>query len=432
MRTNSSGLQPARRQEVSLLAVLREQYQRVRAETDALCAPLHDEDCGVQGASFVSPPKWHLAHTSWFFERFLLEPALRDYRPFDPHYAYLFNSYYEQMGEFHPRNQRGILSRPTRSEIKQYRSYVDDAMSILFVQCLAEDDPDIVARIELGLHHEQQHQELLLMDVKFNFALNPLRPAYHEAAVSKAEAGAALRWLDYEGGLISIGHIGKTFAFDNETPSHTVFLRPFRLASRLVTNGEYMEFIKSGGYEQPQYWLSDGWQGVREHHWKAPLYWEKIEERWWQMDLSGMCPVDECEPVCHVNFYEADAYARWAGKRLPTEVEWECAARDAPIVGNFMETRRYRPDVARGGAGNLAQMFGDAWEWMCSAYAPYPGYRAPAGAIGEYNGKFMCNQMVLRGGACVTPRSHVRASYRNFYYPSDRWQFAGIRLADDA
>src|SRR3569832_901252 len=294
MLTHSAGLRPSQRQEVPPhLAALREQYQRVRAETEALCAPLYEEDYGVQGAGFVSPPKWHLAHTSWFFERFLLEPALRDYSPFDPHYAYMFNSYYEQMGGFHPRDQRGILSRPTLAEIRQYRSHVDDAMSALFVQCLAEDDPEIAARIELGLHHEQQHQELLLMDIKYNFALNPLRPAYHEAASANAETAEALRWLEYEGGLAS--------------------------------NGEYMEFIKSGGYERPQYWLSDGWQGVREHRWEAPLYWERMDGRWWQMGLSGMRPVEEHEPVCHVNFYEADAYARWAGKRLPSEAEWECA-----------------------------------------------------------------------------------------------------------
>src|SRR3569833_23547 len=301
MLTHSAGLRPSQRQEVPPhLAALREQYQRVRAETEALCAPLYEEDYGVQGAGFVSPPKWHLAHTSWFFERFLLEPALLDYRPFDPHYAYMFNSYYEQMGGFHPRDQRGILSRPTLAEIRQYRSHVDDAMSALFVQCLAEDDPEIAARIELGLHHEQQHQELLLMDIKYNFALNPLRPSYHEASSANAETAEALRWLDYEGGLTSFGHLGKGFAFDNETPRHSVFLRPFRLASRLVTNGEYMEFIKSGGYERPQYWLSDGWQGVREHRWGAPLYWERMDGRWWQMDLSGMRPVEENEPVCHV------------------------------------------------------------------------------------------------------------------------------------
>src|SRR3569832_2338221 len=352
-----------------------------------MCAPHNEEDYGVQDAGFESPPKWHLAHSSWFFERFLLEPALHDYRPFDPLYAYPLNSYYEQMGGFHPRDQRGILSRPTLAEIRQYRSHVDDVLFVLFVQCFVEDDPEIAARIELGLHHEQQHQELLLMDIKYNFALNPLRPAYHEAASANAETAEALRWLEYEGGLTSIGHLGKGFAFDNETPRHSVFLRPFRLASRLVTNGEYMEFIKSGGYERPQYWLSDGWQGVR---------------------------------------------ARRVGKRLPSEAEWECAARDVAIVGNFMETRLYRSDIACGDASGLAQMFGDAWEWTCSAYAPYPGYRAPTGAIGEYNGKFMCNQMVLRGGACVTPQSHMRAGYRNFYYPADRWQFAGIRLADDA
>lgn len=430
--THPSGLQAVRQAVSPQLAALRDQYQRVRDETEALCAPLYDEDYGVQGANFVSPPKWHLAHTSWFFERFLLEPALREYRPFDPRFAHLFNSYYEQMGGFHPRHRRGILSRPTLAEVRRYRSYVDDAMSMLFAQGVTQDDLDIAARIELGLHHEQQHQELLLMDIKYNFALNPLRPVYHEAASPRTVTSDALHWLDYDGGLTSIGHVGKSFAFDNESPRHTVFLRPYRLASRLVTNGEYIEFIHSQGYERPQYWLSDGWQGVRDHAWRAPLYWEWVDDRWWHMDLSGMRPVDENEPVCHVNFYEADAYARWAGKRLPSEAEWESAARDVVVAGNFLETRLYRPDAARGDGHGLAQLFGDVWEWTSSAYAPYPGYHAPVGAIGEYNGKFMCNQMVLRGGACVTPRSHMRATYRNFYYPTDRWQFAGIRLADDA
>lgn len=417
---------------VPSLVTLDDQYQRVRAQTESLCRPLLDEDYGIQSAAFVSPPKWHLAHTAWFFERFLLERFLDDYFPFHPQYAYLFNSYYEQLdGGFHPRDRRGCLSRPSLAEVKQYREHVDDGMRALFSQYAGEENDTLRATIELGLHHEQQHQELLLMDIKYNFAMNPLRPVYYKSGVRERTETVPLQWLELEGGLTSIGHGGSGFAFDNEIPRHTVFLRPFRIASHPVTNGEYLEFIKAGGYEKPQYWLSDGWRAVNEQRWSAPLYWERIENEWWEMSLSGMRPVVEDEPVCHVSFYEAEAYAHWAGKRLPTEMEWEFAARDYEVEGNFLEWGIYHPAVAQHRGNDLKQVFGDTWEWTRSAYTPYPGYRASTGAIGEYNGKFMCNQMVLRGGCCVTPRSHMRASYRNFFYPPDRWQFSGIRLADD-
>ncbi len=429
---STASLKPPKRKALSrCLAFVVERYPQLRSQTLELCAPLLEEDYGVQTAEFVSPPKWHLAHTSWFFERFVLEPFSPGYTVFHPHYSYLFNSYYEQMGAFYPRAQRGWLSRPAAAEVRDYRAHVDEAMRRLCAGLNLMRDQQAIARIELGLHHEQQHQELLMTDIKHNFAMNPLRPAYHPAAPSRAGEAAALRWLTYPGGLASIGHGGEDFCFDNERPRHSAFVPPYRLASHLVTNGEYMEFIKSGGYERAHYWLADAWRVLRENDWQAPLYWEHIEGRWWQMTLAGMRPVEETEPVCHVSFYEADAYARWAGKRLPSETEWELAAREQPIAGNLLESGIYQPALVAEGSDELKQIFGDVWEWTQSPYTPYPGYRPPMGAIGEYNGKFMCNQMVLRGGSCVTPRTHLRASYRNFFYPADRWQFSGIRLADD-
>lgn len=413
------------------LAHVKKRYPQVRTQTEQLCAPLQQEDYGLQTADYASPPKWHLAHTSWFFERFVLEAYVPAYTVNNPQYGYLFNSYYEQMGGFHPRNQRGWLSRPTVADVYRYRAHVDDAMLALLERLTEEHDEAVVARIELGLHHEQQHQELLLTDIKHHFAMNPLRPAYHVAQPARAGETVTLQWLEHPGGLASIGHDGEGFCFDNERPRHSVFVPPYRLASHPVTNGEYSEFIKSGAYERPQYWLSDGWRVAREHGWHAPLYWERIEGQWWHMTLAGPRPVEEAEPLCHVSFYEADAFARWAGKRLPTEIEWELAAREQRIAGNFMEFGLYRPVPAPAGSDPLKQIFGDVWEWTQSPYTAYPGYRPPAGAIGEYNGKFMCNQLVLRGGSCVTPGSHMRATYRNFFYPADRWQFSGIRLADE-
>jgi ergothioneine biosynthesis protein EgtB len=409
--------------------ILRARYAAVRRITAALCAPLALDDYGLQAMPEVSPPKWHLAHTTWFFETFLLKPFLRNYRPFDPQYEYLFNSYYNGVGPQYPRPQRGLLSRPTLDEVLRYRGQVDEAMTTLFDSAPESAWPDITARTTLGCHHEEQHQELLLTDVKYSLGVNPLRPAYRSDLPPAAGAAPAQTWLRYPGGIRDIGCVGSDFCFDNETPHHRVLLRDYSLASRLVTCGEYLEFIEAGGYDDPSNWLADGWNAVRERGWRAPLYWETIGGRRWLYTLGGLRPLNESEPVCHVSYYEADAYARWAGRRLPTEAEWEVAAQSLPVSGNLREVGELHPVPAASAAES--QLFGDAWEWTASAYAPYPGYRPLPGAIGEYNGKFMANQMVLRGGSCVTPTDHIRASYRNFFYPHDRWQFSGIRLADD-
>jgi ergothioneine biosynthesis protein EgtB len=407
---------------------LLERYRTVRRQMERLCAPLAADDYQVQSTPEVSPPKWHLAHTSWFFETFLLRALDPHYRPFHPRYEYLFNSYYETVGTFHPRNRRGLLSRPTVEEIYRYRAHIDEAMGGLIGR--AGDRGEVAFRVTLGLHHEQQHQELLLMDVKYNFAANPLRPAYHSPPPAPApERRPPLMWLERGGGVVGVGHGGAGFAFDNETPRHEALLAAHRLASRPVTSGEYLEFIEAGGYHDARHWLADGWHARREHAWEAPLYWEKDGGRWWHMTLGGMRPVAEHEPVCHVSFYEADAFARWRGRRLPSEQELEAACAGRPLRGNFVESGLLHPAAARDGDG---QWFGDVWEWTRSPYGPYPGFRPLPGSLGEYNGKFMCNQLVLRGGCCATPRAHMRATYRNFFYPHDRWPFTGIRLADDA
>lgn len=410
-----------------------DQYQAVRQFSEMLCQPLAVEDYGVQSMADVSPPKWHLAHTSWFFETFLLCPYLKDYEVFHPQYSYLFNSYYEAVGSRHPRAQRGLLSRPTVAEIYQYRAYVDTAMRSLLTQLNLS--PKIIELLTLGLHHEQQHQELLLTDIKHIFAINPLRPAYRPAVIKPTppQAIAPLCFLEFSGGLYTLGHQQpssaiENFAFDNEGPAHTVYLQDFALASRLVTNGEYLEFIEAGGYEQPEYWLSEGWATVQAQQWNAPLYWEQIDGQWWEMTLMGMQPLNLAQPVCHVSLFEADAFANWCDRRLPTEAEWEVAAAGMPVAGNLLEGDRLHPQPAAGQA-SLEQLYGDVWEWTQSAYQPYPGFRPAAGAVGEYNGKFMCNQTVLRGGSCATPPGHIRATYRNFFPASTRWQFSGIRLA---
>jgi len=405
---------------------LLEDLYRVRDLTVRLCDPLRAEDCVVQSAPETSPAKWHLAHTTWFFENFVLIPYLPKYRPFHPRFGFLFNSYYESVGEFHPRLQRGLLSRPSLDEIKAYRVHVDQHMGKLLAAPSTSDAAEIRARTTLGIHHEQQHQELLLTDIKHLFACNPLRPAYREALSPDAATIPPPGWLRLPAGMYPFGHGGDGFAFDNEMPRHRRYLDEFSLASRPVTNAEYIEFIAAGGYRQPTLWLSDGWRKVNEAHWTAPLYWEQQDGEWWQMTLAGYRRVESGEPVCHVSYYEADAFARWAGKRLPTEFEWEAAAGTLTPEGNFLESGRLHPQPARAGSG---QFFGDVWEWTQSAYSAYPGYRPTAGALGEYNGKFMVNQLVLRGGSCVTPATHIRASYRNFFYPQDRWQFMGIRLA---
>jgi len=409
-----------------------EHYARVRADTGALCAPLCLEDFGLQAMPDASPPKWHLAHTSWFFEQFLLLPFLPGYQAFHPHFDFLFNSYYNAVGPQFPRAQRGLLSRPTVAEVLSYRARVDEAMLELLAG-QAGDQATVRQRVALGLHHEQQHQELLLTDIKYNLSVNPLAPAYNPNLVAGPAAAAtdAALWCEYEPGMRMLGHAGEGFAFDNEYPRHREWLPGFALASRPVSNGEFLEFIQAGGYQDPSCWLSDGWRTARERGWQAPLYWSQQDGAWQVFTLGGVRPLDLAEPVCHVSLYEADAYARFRGCRLPREAEWEVAASGQTVAGNLRERGHLHPRPAAPGGPAPGQMFGDVWEWTASSYAPYPGYRPAAGALGEYNGKFMANQFVLRGGSCVTPAEHMRVSYRNFFYPADRWQFSGIRLAQD-
>lgn len=413
-------------------ATLADQYRRVRALSEHLCEPLAIEDYGLQTTVEASPPKWHLAHVSWFFETFLLRPFLPGYQVFHPRFEYLFNSYYEQTGTgFWPRAQRGLLSRPTVAEVYDYRHHVDAGMARLLSDCPTGHWPEVSARLAIGLNHEQQHQELLVTDIKHHLAFNPLRPAYRgDLPENPPGAATPLTWSEFSGGIVEIGAPGTGFSYDNESPRHRVLLEPYRLADRLVTNGEYLAFIDAGGYRDPALWLSDGWAQSKAQGWRAPLYWEQIDGAWHQMTLAGLRPVHPAEPVCHLSYFEAEAFARFAGKRLPTEAEWEHAAAGRPVQGNFVDDGRLHPAPAA--AAPLAQLFGDCWEWTGSAYLPYPGYRPAPGALGEYNGKFMNGQMVLRGGSCATSRDHTRASYRNFFYPQERWQFMGLRLAEDA
>ncbi len=407
-------------------------YLRVRTHSEQLCVPLSPEDYVIQTAPEASPAKWHLAHVSWFFETFLLKEYLAGYAEFHPLFGYLFNSYYEQVGKFQPRQERGFLSRPSIGEIYRYRAHVDEYMLAL-LHSIGEDAwPAVRQRLEIGLNHEQQHQELLLTDIKLNLGANPLRPAYRGDLPQTPNAAAPGQyWIEYPGGIREIGHQDDSFAYDNELPRHRTYLNPFRLASRPVTNGEYLAFMADGGYDQPRFWLSDGWSTVKRVSWSSPLYWESIDGEWWQFTLGGLRRLNLDEPVCHVSYYEAEACAAWAGKRLPTEAEWEIAATGIPVAGNLRDSGTLHPAVARPGDG-LLQMYGDVWEHTASPYQPYPGFRPAAGALAEYNGKFMSNQMVLRGGSCVTAADHVRASYRNFFYPHERWQFQGFRLAEDA
>ncbi|MBK8209873.1 MAG: ergothioneine biosynthesis protein EgtB [Rhodospirillales bacterium] len=419
-------------------ANLIEDFSRTRATTERLASPLRAEDQVVQSMPDASPVKWHLAHTTWFFETFLLIPFLPGWRRYDDRWGYLFNSYYEAVGARHPRAQRGLLTRPSVQEVARYRKAVDAAMAEL-LEAPGESADEVTSLTRLGINHEQQHQELLLTDILHAFSCNPLRPAYHKPPAAEHHPQPTRpNWLSYPSGLREIGSDGTDgFVFDNEGPRHTVFLRPFRLADRLVSNAEWCDFIDDDGYRRAALWLSDGWAAVQAENWRAPLYWQENGSGAWQtMTLSGMQPVDLAAPVCHVGFYEADAFARWAGKRLPSEAEWEFATRDLPVSGNLLDEMHpvdspLRPLAPMDEGPGLRQAFGDVWEWTQSAYAPYPGFRPAAGAVGEYNGKFMCNQMVLRGGSCATPAGHVRATYRNFFYPQQRWQFSGLRLAED-
>lgn len=420
---------------------LAERYEDVRATTRRLAAPLSAEDCQAQSMPDCSPTKWHLAHTTWFFETFVLARFHPAHRPVDPQYRVLFNSYYHGVGERHPRPQRGLLTRPTLDEVLHYRERVDASMQVL-LRRLADDPEgaDTRALIELGLHHEQQHQELILTDIKHLLSCNPIAPAYAEAPAPGLPPGTPAGWTRYEGGIVRIGHAGSGFAFDNESPAHDVLLTPFYLSNRLVTQAEYLAFMLDGGYRRPELWLSLGWDQVCAQSWRAPMYWQGQKDEWQVFTLHGLQPLDLQAPVVHVSYFEADAYARWARVRLPREAEWEHATRSrqgvvpgADAHANLLDTGRLGPCPAPrpNAAGGPVQLYGDAWEWTSTSYDAYPGFTAPAGAVGEYNGKFMCNQYVLRGGSCATPASHIRASYRNFFPADARWQFSGIRLARD-
>jgi ergothioneine biosynthesis protein EgtB len=439
------------------LPSLLKRFHQVRGFTTALCRDLAPEDCVVQSIPEVSPTKWHLAHTTWFFETFILKKWVAGYQPEIPEYAYLFNSYYNAAGDMHRRDLRGLISRPTVEETRRYRasidSHIDDLLSGVDEHRFREIEPIVV----LGIHHEQQHQELLITDIKHVFAQNPLHPVFRKAAAVSSQSPLGrmpLPQVEFGETIVEIGHDGRGFSYDNEGPRHRALVPAFSLASRLVTNGEFLQFVEDNGYARPEFWLSLGWATVNEQRWQAPLYWTKWDGAWWNFTLSGFRPVNENEPVTHVSYFEADAYANWAGARLPTEFEWERAAADVPIDGNFVEAEQFHPVAISGapspsgsgerrapgegysahgaGSNKLQQLFGDVWEWTRSAYSPYPGYRAAPGALGEYNGKFMCNQYVLRGGSCATSRTHIRKTYRNFFQPDKRWQFSGIRLAYDA
>jgi ergothioneine biosynthesis protein EgtB len=411
---------------------LASRLSEVRRLSLELAEPLSPEDMTVQPMDDASPTKWHLAHVTWFFETFLLAKHLPGYKIFDDTFHFCFNSYYESQGPRQPRPRRGMLTRPSSERVFAYRAHVDEALARL----LATDqgaEPEVTRLVEIGINHEQQHQELLLTDILALFAANPLRPAYRPRRPRPVtQTSGAPGWVAVDRGIHKVGHSGEGFAWDNEAPCHEALVQPFRLADRLVTNAEWLEFIADGGYRTAGHWLSDGWAAVNREGWQAPLYWEERDGQWFAMSLEGVQPVEPAAPVAHVSYYEADAFARWAGKRLPTEFEWEVASWGAAIAGsNSLATRALRPLPAQPGDGALRQMFGDVWEWTQSAYLPYPGYRPPVGAIGEYNGKFMVSQHVLRGGSCATPEGHTRPTYRNFFYPHQRWQFVGLRLASE-
>lgn len=416
-------------------------FCKVRRQSETFCKPLAIEDYGLQAVAETSPAKWHLAHTSWFFETFLLQPFATNYQVFNAQFAYLFNSYYNGIGSQYPRSKRGLLSRPVVEEVYRYRQHVDQAMLAL-LNCPHPAEAEIHKRVQLGIHHEQQHQELFFTDLKYNLFQNPLYPAYCTSSNAPHQNSCAteseLEFIPFNGGLVTVGcEHENAFHFDNETPQHSVYLQPFTLANRLISNSDFLQFIEDDGYQRPELWLSDGWSCVQEQQWQHPLYWLKRDGQWLEFTLSGLRPLQAQQPVSHVSAYEADAYARWANARLPTEFEWEHAARQTEALAkidssnDFVASQHFHPQGNKTSAG-LQQMFGQCWQWTSSAYSPYPGFKPAAGAIGEYNGKFMCNQLVLRGASCITDEQHARLSYRNFFYPADRWQFSAIRLAKDS
>src|SRR5438105_573188 len=409
-------------------------FRDVRDFSKLLTRDLEAEDCVVQSMPDVSPTKWHLAHTTWFFETFVLKKFVTGYAPAIPEYAFLFNSYYNAAGTMHRRDLRGLISRPTVAESFRYREGVDRQIEDLIASASEELLDEVEPIITLGSHHEQQHQELLVTDIKHVFAQNPLHPIFRKRAQEKSEPPPPATFADFEETIATIGHDGRDFSYDNEEPRHRALVPKFSLGSRPVTCGEYLRFIEAGGYQRPEFWLSLGWMTVNEQRWEAPLDWEQPDGAGWHFTPAGFRPVDKSQPVTHISYFEADAFANWSGARLPTEFEWERAAAKVEIDGNFVEGETFHPQPGRssGRDRHLAQMFGDVWEWTRSAYSPYPGYRAAPGALGEYNGKFMCNQYVLRGGSCATSRGHIRRTYRNFFPPDKRWQFTGIRLARDS
>jgi len=408
---------------------LTERFKSIRGFSQQLVEPLETEDFVVQAIENTSPTKWHLAHVSWFYETFVLEKAIADYESLHPQYSYIFNSYYLQTGEPHTRSKRGLLSRPTVEQVFEYRKYVDEQILNFLEQATEEELAEYGPVIEIGNHHEQQHQELMLTDLKYMFAQNPLYPEYKALSALEGKKPEPMKWVSFDEGIYKIGNEGDEYTYDNEHPRHRKFLEPFALSDRLVTNGEFMDFMEDGGYKRSELWLDDGWATVNERNWEAPLYWINKDGEWYHYTLGGLRKVNPNEPVTHVSYYEADAYARWADARLPREAEWEVAAGDKPYKGNFVEDGHYHPRPLQENNGALKQIYGDVWEWTMSAYEPYPGYKPLPGALGEYNGKFMCSQYVLRGGSCATSQTHIRKTYRNFFYPDARWQFNGLRLA---
>jgi ergothioneine biosynthesis protein EgtB len=409
-------------------------YLQTRQFTEHLCQPLTVEDFVVQSMPDASPTRWHLAHTTWFFETFVLARSEAHYRPANSAFQTLFNSYYNSIGDAFPRARRGLLTRPTVAEVFEYRHAVDERMTQLLNGATNGDSQEMARVVELGINHEQQHQELMLTDIKHLYSCNPLWPVYRKLPdcpqTRKAKPSC---WSAYDGGVVEIRHAGGAFGFDNEFPRHKTLLQPFEIQNRLVTTSEFLEFVHDCGYRRPELWLSLGWSIVREQQWGAPMYWVERDGSWHEFSLGGLRRLDADKPVCHVSYFEADAFARWSGARLPTEAEWEHAAAGVDVQGSFAESDRYHPAALNGDdRAGLAQMYGEVWQWTASPYTPYPGFVPPSGALGEYNAKFMCNQYVLRGGSCATPRSHIRATYRNFFAPEARWQFSGIRLARDA